>query len=42
MVKLSDETIKLLKDDLVSILYENQLKSLFTLELSKELRRDKE
>jgi hypothetical protein len=42
MVKLSDNIIKLLKEDILSILNENPLKSMFTKEISFELRRDKE
>ena len=42
MVKLSEETIKLLKEDILSILNENSVKSLFTKEIARELRRDKE
>ncbi len=42
MVKLSDKTIELLKEDILSILNENPLKSRFTKEISLELRRDKE
>jgi len=42
MVRLSNKTIKLLKDDIVSILYENSLKSMFTNEIATELRRNNE
>ena len=42
MVKLSSNTINLLKDDIISILYENNLNPLLTMEIAKELRRDKE
>jgi len=42
MSKISLNTINLLKDDIISILYENQLKPLLTIEVAKELRRDKE
>lgn len=42
MVKLSFKTLSLLKDDIISILYENQLKPLLTKEIALELRRDKE
>lgn len=42
MVKLSSKTITLLKDDIISIIYENQLNPLLTIEIAKELRRDKE
>ena len=42
MVKLSENTISLLKEDILSILYENQDRSLFTKEIARELRRDKE
>ena len=42
MVKLSNKTITLLKDDIISILYESQLKPLLTKEIALELRRDKE
>lgn len=42
MVKLSLKTISLLKDDIISIIYENQLNPLLTIEIAKELRRDKE
>ena len=41
MVKLSKKTVDLLKDDVVSILYENSLKPLFTNEIAVLLRRDK-
>jgi len=42
MVKLSEETIKLLKEDILSILHESLPKSKFTKDIAKELRRDKE
>ena len=42
MSKISFNTINLLKDDIISILYENNLKPLLTIEIAKELRRDKE
>ncbi len=42
MVRLSEETIKLLKEDILSILNDNSRKSMFTKEVAKELRRDKE
>ena len=42
MVKLSSKTTGKLKDDIISILYENQLNPLLTVEISNELRRDKE
>jgi len=42
MVKLSKKTIKFLKDDIVSILYDQPLKPLFTNEIATELRRDNE
>ena len=42
MVKLSLKTLNLLKDDIISILYENNLKPLLTKEIASELRRDKE
>jgi len=42
MSKISLNTINLLKDDIISILYENQLRPLLTIEVAKELRRDKE
>ena len=42
MVKLSEETMRLLKEDILGILNENPLKSRFTKEIAKELRRDKE
>ena len=42
MVKLSQKTISALKDDVMSILYENPLISRSTYEISQELRRDKE
>ncbi|MBI2106053.1 hypothetical protein HYT56_04420 [Candidatus Woesearchaeota archaeon] len=42
MVKLSEETIRLLKQDILSILYEDFKKSRFTKDIARELRRDKE
>ena len=42
MVKLSSKTLSLLKDDIISIPYENNLKPLLTKEIASELRRDKE
>lgn len=42
MVKLSEKTIQLLKDDIMSILYENPLKAMFTNEIAVELRRNNE
>lgn len=42
MSKISSNTINLLKDDIISILYENNLKPLLTIEIAMELRRDKE
>jgi len=42
MVKLSSKTTTKLKDDIISILYESQLKPMFTIEIANELRRDKE
>ena len=42
MVRLSGNTISLLKEDILGILYENQDVNLFTKEIAKELRRDKE
>ena len=42
MVKLSSRILNLLKDDIISILYENNLNPLLTIEISNELRRDKE
>lgn len=42
MVKLSQNTINLLKDDIVNILYENSLKPLFTNEVAFIMRRDNE
>jgi DNA-binding IclR family transcriptional regulator len=41
MVKLSEETIRLLKEDILGILNESK-RNLFTKEIAKELRRDKE
>lgn len=42
MVKLSENTVSLLKEDILSILYDNQNRNLFTKDIAKELRRDKE
>ena len=41
-MRLSEETVKLLKEDILSILNENPSRSRFTKEIAKELRRDKE
>lgn len=41
MVKLSEETIRLLKEDILGILNESS-RNLFTKEIARELRRDKE
>jgi len=41
MVRLSEGTISLLKEDILSVLNERQ-RSMFTKEIAKELRRDKE
>lgn len=42
MVKLSNQLINLIKDDILSHLYNNQLKSFFTNQIAKEIRRDNE
>jgi DNA-binding IclR family transcriptional regulator len=42
MVKLSEETMKLLKEDILSILNETPERGRFGKEIAKELRRDKE
>jgi len=42
MVKLSEKTIGLLKEDILSILNDNPMKSRFTKAISFELRRDKQ
>ena len=42
MVRLSGETIRLLKEDILSILNEDPGRSRFTKDIAKELRRDKE
>ena len=42
MVRLSERTIKLLKEDILAILYERPLVPLFTYRISQELRRDNE
>ncbi len=42
MVRLSIQLINLLKDDIISHLYNNQLRSYFTNEIAKEIRRDNE
>jgi len=42
MVKLSNKILNLLKDDIISILYENILNPPLTMKISNELRRDKE
>ncbi len=42
MVKLSTQLINLIKDDIISFLYNNQLRSYFTNEIAKEIRRDNE
>ena len=42
MVKLSEKTTKLLKEDILSILYERPLIPLFTYTVAQELRRDNE
>ena len=42
MSKISNNTINLLKDDIISILFEDQLKPLLTIQIARELRRDKE
>ncbi|MEK6860933.1 MAG: hypothetical protein AABY07_03085 [Nanoarchaeota archaeon] len=42
MVKLSTQLINLIKDDIISHLYNNQVRSYFTSEIAKEIRRDNE
>jgi len=42
MVRLSKKTIQLLKDDIISILYDRSLEALFTNEIAREIRRDNE
>ena len=42
MVKLSNQLINLIKDDIITFLYNNQLKSYFTSNIAKEIRRDNE
>ena len=42
MVRLSDETVKLLKEDILSVLNDSLPKSKFTKDIARELRRDKE
>lgn len=42
MVKLSETTIKFLEDDIISILYDKAPISMFTYDIAKELRRDKQ
>ena len=42
MVKLSEKTMKALKEDILSILYERPLIPLFTYKVAQELRRDNE
>jgi len=42
VVKLSERTTKLLKEDILSILYERPLIALSTYKISRELRRDNE
>lgn len=42
MVKISEKNIKLLQDDILSILYDQPLRPMFTNEIAKELRRDNE
>lgn len=42
MAKLSARTINLIKDDIISHLYNNQLRSYFTSQIAKEIRRDNE
>ena len=41
MVRLSESTISLLKEDILGVLNESK-RSMFTTEIAKELRRDKE
>ncbi len=42
MTKLSEKTKKLLKDDILSLLYNNPFKAMFTNEIAREIRRDNE
>lgn len=42
MVRLSTKTIQLLKDDIISILYDQPLRPMFTNQIANELRRDNE
>jgi len=42
MVRLSNQLINLIKEDIISHLYNNQLRSYFTNEIAKEIRRDNE
>ena len=42
MAKLSTKLINLIKDDIISHLYNNQIRSYFTNEIAKEIRRDNE
>ena len=42
MVRLSKKTIRFLKDDIISILYDKPLIARFTNEIALELRRDNE
>ena len=42
MVRLSQDKIKLLKDDILSILYESKFQPLFTNQIATDLRRDNE
>jgi len=42
MVGLSEETMKLLKEDILSILQESLPRARFTKDVARELRRDKE
>lgn len=42
MVRLSDKTTTLLKNDILAILYESSLKPMYTSHIATELRRDNE
>jgi len=42
MVKLSSKMVSLIKDDILTFLYSNQLKSFFTNHIATEIRRDNE
>ena len=42
MVRLSDKTRTLLKNDILAILYESSLKPMYTSHIATELRRDNE